>query len=201
MAHVDRVLGAGQSLFPASTGPGGVDSGGEPAVPSPPGGSPLSTGADEAGEEYRRRWRGVTVLDAQTKGTEGEGSAEGQHGRTEATGVRETARAQAAAMAPTTRSPGGVKLLVSSMDERLAAMQREMETTKAQNRLLATRLRQVAAAHRAAAGSAPMGMGGRGGGWLRRPRGDAFARRAQRNGRRAQWNGQRPIWPPTSPRA
>ena len=68
-----------------------------------------------------------------------------------------SARSQAAAIAPATGSPAGVRLLVGSMDERLAAMQREIDTTKAQNRLLATRLRQVAAAYRTTASRTPMG--------------------------------------------
>jgi hypothetical protein len=52
------------------------------------------------------------------------------------------------------------------MDERLAAMQRQLETTTAQNQLLATRLRQVAQAYRGLgssgmAGGAPLaGLGG-----------------------------------------
>jgi cell wall-associated NlpC family hydrolase len=49
--------------------------------------------------------------------------------------------------------------MVSTMDERLAAMQQQIDTTKAQNKLLATRLRQVAQAYRA---STAMGGGGRG---------------------------------------
>ena len=46
--------------------------------------------------------------------------------------------------------------MVSTMDERLAAMQRQLDTTTAQNQVLATRLRQVAEAYR--------GMGALGGG-------------------------------------
>jgi Transglycosylase SLT domain len=38
--------------------------------------------------------------------------------------------------------------MVSTMDERLAAMQRQLDTTNAQNQLLATRLRQLAEAYR-----------------------------------------------------
>ena len=165
VAQVDRVLAAGQGLFPASTGPGSVG-GGEPVVPPPPPRSGLNVGAAGAGEDYRQSWRGVSGLDAQTNGGAADGKAENERGRAGATGVRQTAQSQAAAIAPATGSPAGVKLLVSSMDERLAAMQREIETTKAQNRLLATRLRQLAAVYRTAA--APMGgmgamMGGRGG--------------------------------------
>ncbi|MDV3133299.1 hypothetical protein [Mycobacterium sp. 29Ha] len=158
VAQVDRVLAAGQGLFPASTGPGSVGGGGEPAVPPAPPRSGLNVGAAGAGEDYRANWRGVTALDAQTNGGAADGRAENERGQAGATGVRQTAQSQAAAIAPATGSPAGVKLLVSSMDERLAAMQREIETTKAQNRLLATRLRQIAAAYRSAA---PMtGMGG-----------------------------------------
>ena len=165
VAQVDRVLAAGQGLFPASTGPGSVG-GGEPGLPPPPPKSGLNVGVSGAGEDYRQSWRGVAALDVQTNGGAADGKAENERGQAGATGVRQTAQSQAAAIAPATGSPAGVKLLVSSMDERLAAMQREIDTTKAQNRLLATRLRQIAAAYRTAA--SPMSgmgamMGGRGG--------------------------------------
>ena len=135
-------------------------------MPPAPSRSGLNVGVSGAGEDYRQSWRGVSALDAQTNGGAADGKAENERGRAGATGVRQTAQSQAAAIAPATGSPAGVKLLVSSMDERLAAMQREIDTTKAQNRLLATRLRQIAAAYRSAA--SPMGgmggmMGGRGG--------------------------------------
>ena len=156
VAQVDRVLAAGQGLFPASTGPGSVG-GGEPGLPPPPPKSGLNVGVTGAGEDYRQSWRGVAALDVQTNGGAADGKAENERGQAGATGVRQTAQSQAAAIAPATGSPAGVKLLVSSMDERLAAMQREIDTTKAQNRLLATRLRQIAAAYRTAAATAPMG--------------------------------------------
>jgi len=153
---VDRVLAAGQGLFPASTGPGSVG-GGEPGLPPPPPKSGLNVGVSGAERDYRQGWRGVAALDVQTNGGAADGRAENERGQAGATGVRQAARSQAAAIAPATGSPAGVKLLVSSMDERLAAMQREIDTTKAQNRLLATRLRQIAAAYRTAAATAPMG--------------------------------------------
>jgi len=176
VAQVDRVLAAGQGLFPASTGPGSVG-GGEPGLPPPPPKSGLNVGVSGAGEDYRQSWRGVAALDVQTNGGAADGKAENERGQAGATGVRQTAQSQAAAIAPATGSPAGVKLLVSSMDERLAAMQREIDTAKAQNRLLATRLRQIAAAYRTAAspmggmgammgwrGGAPAALGGFGGG-------------------------------------
>jgi hypothetical protein len=50
------------------------------------------------------------------------------------------------------------------MEERLAAMQRQIDATAAQNRLLALRLRQVAAAYRVAAALGGAGLGGVSGG-------------------------------------
>ena len=154
VAQVDRVLGAGQGLFPASTGTAGVGAGGEPSPPAPPARSGLNVGATGAGEQYRGNWSTVSGLDAQTNGAAADGKAENERGRSAATGVRESARTQAAAIAPATGSPAGLKLLVSTMDERLAAMEREIATTKAQNRLLATRLRQLAMSYRMAIGAA-----------------------------------------------
>ncbi|WP_273735426.1 C40 family peptidase [Mycolicibacterium septicum] len=95
-------------------------------------------------------------LDEQTNNSANQGKTTGESGRAGATGVRTSAAAAAAAIAPSTGTPEGVKALVSSMDNRLADMQRQIATTKAQNQLLATRLRQVVMAYRAAASPAAM---------------------------------------------
>ena len=173
IAQVDRVLAAAQGVFPAAGGPGSVLTQG-PGVPAAPADSALGAGASAAGDGYKRTWGTVSGLDAQTNGTSSAGTAEGQNGRTGATGVRQSAASTAAAIAPATGSPAGVKTLVTSMDDRLAAMQRQLDTTKAQNQLLANRLRQVAMAYRSAAQSSPAsmfkgmgsGMGGGGGGGM-----------------------------------
>jgi hypothetical protein len=70
--------------------------------------------------------------------------------------VRKTARSHAATIASATGSPAGVKLMVPMMDERLAVMQRQIVTAKAQNRLLATRMRQLAMSYRMAGGANPV---------------------------------------------
>ncbi len=106
-------------------------------------------------------------LDGQADETGGQGQWDASDGHTAATAVRGAARSQAAAIAPATRSPGGVQLLVSAMDDKLAAMQRQLDTTQTQNRLLALRLRQVAAALRMsgpAIGGTPLSLGGAGAG-------------------------------------
>jgi hypothetical protein len=174
VAQVDRVLAAGQGLFPASgPGPGGVDAGGPDVPAPPPQRSQLTTGVRAAGDGYRRTWDAAAGFDDQTNTAAGQGSGEGRAGWTAATGVRQSAASAAVAIAPATGTPAGVKALVSSMDERLAAMQRQIESTKAQNQLLAARLRHIAMAYRAAAaaptampGGMPMTGGGSGAGML-----------------------------------
>ncbi|SBS78316.1 NLP/P60 protein [uncultured Mycobacterium sp.] len=168
IAQVDRVLASAQGVFPAAGGPGSVGSQG-PGVPAAPADSALSTGAGNAGDGYKRTWGTVTGLDAQTNGTSAAGAAEGQNGRAGATGVRQSAASAAAAIAPAAGSPAGVKTLVTNMDDRLAAMQRQLDTTKAQNQLLATRMRQMAMAYRQAGQASQAGVfrgmgGGMGGG-------------------------------------
>jgi SLT domain-containing protein len=126
----------------------------------------LGAGAGVAGGVYERARAGVVGLDGESGQSAGEGGAVGARGRAGSGVVRDQARVQAAAVAPMSNSAAGMRLLVSTMDERLAAMQRQLETTTAQNQLLATRLRQVAQAYRGLgssgmAGGAPLaGLGG-----------------------------------------
>ena len=136
-------------------------------MPAPPaGGSGLGAGAGVAGGVYERSQADVVGLDAESGQAAAAGGAVGARGRAGSGVVRDQARAQAAAMAPMSNSAAGMRLLVSTMDERLAAMQRQLETTTAQNQLLATRLRQVAMAYRGLgssgmAGGMPLaGLGG-----------------------------------------
>jgi cell wall-associated NlpC family hydrolase len=158
VAQVDRVLGSGQAVYAAPAGPAGV-AGDEPTVPPAPVKSGLNLAVTGAADRYGELWRGITALDAENNGTAGAGSAERRRGSATTTGVRDSARSQAAAIAPAAGSPAGVRLLVSSMDERLAAVQRQLDTTKAQNHLLATRLRQLATAYRMTAATSPWSRG------------------------------------------
>jgi len=113
---------------------------------APPGASGMSFGAGGAAQDYRGSWAQVAGLDDDVNGAAGAGDATGQNGRAGASGVRQTAQSAAAAIAPATGSPAGVKVLVSTMDERLADMQRQIDTTKAQNKLLAGRIDSVSTA-------------------------------------------------------
>jgi hypothetical protein len=117
----------------------------------------MSVGSGGAALDYRGSWAQVTGLDDDANATAGAGDATGQNGRSGAAGVRQSAQSAAAAIAPATGSPAGVKVLVSSMDERMADMQRQIDTTKAQNKLLAGRLRQMVMAYRAMGAGLPGG--------------------------------------------
>jgi hypothetical protein len=101
----------------------------------------------------------------------------GASGRAGAGVIRDGARLAGAA-GPLVSSPAGVRLIVATMDEHLAAMQRQLQATTEQNRVLAVRLRQLAMAYRgmggggmgglssllSGMGSLPLGGGGGGGG-------------------------------------
>lgn len=161
VAQVDRALSSGQNLFPPSLGPVVVATDLPPTPTAPPGVGATAGGAAAAGGEYDAQWSAVNGTDIDAAATAQTGAGAAVAGHAEATGVRSTAAAQAAAIAPATGSPAGVRALVSAMDDKLAAMQRQLFTAQAQNRLLAVRLRQLAGAY-ARMGSGPSAAGGGG---------------------------------------
>ena len=85
------------------------------------------------------------------------GGAVGAQGRAASGLILDQARAVGAATAALGRSPAGAQLIMATMDQHLAAMQRQLDQTTAQNRLLALRLRELAAGYR---GIGLAGMGG-----------------------------------------
>jgi hypothetical protein len=151
VTRVDRLLTRAHGLFPAGGGDaGGVfAAGGGGSVPArPAGASGLDVGAGVARGFYQHAQSGLVGLDADSGRAAAGGGAVGQAGRAGSGVVRDQARAQAATLAPMTNSAAGMRLVVAAMDERLAAMQQQLDTTSAQNQELATRLRKAAAAYR-----------------------------------------------------
>jgi hypothetical protein len=128
--------------------------------------SATAGGVAAASGEYNAQWSAVNGADIDAAATAQSGAGEAVAGHAEATGVRSTAQAQAAAIAPATGSPAGVRALVSAMDDKLSAMQRQLGTAQAQNRLLAARMRQLAGSYARMGGgvAAPGGGGFAGGG-------------------------------------
>lgn len=151
VADVDRMLTRAHGLFPTSersvAGVFAADGGGRLVPSVPAGGSGLGSGAAGAGGAYGAERAAVTGLDAESAGGAGEAAAAGRQGAAGAGSVRDVARAQAEAIGRVAHTGPGMRLMVSAMDERLGAMQRQIEQTTAQNRVLALRLRQLAAAY------------------------------------------------------
>ena len=148
---VDRLLTRAHGLFPSAAGDGGqaFSAGGAGSVPGVPAGdSGLATGAAMAGGAYTRAQTGLAGLEAASGEAAAEASAIGAQGFSGSGVIRDQARAQAAAIAPMTNSAAGMRLMVSTMDAHVTAMQQQVSTTSAQNQGLATRLRQVAASYR-----------------------------------------------------
>ena len=163
VAGVDRLLTRGHGLFPAGGGGGGgvfAAGGGDGgvSVPEVPGGrSRLAGGVVTAGGQYSRGRAAVVGLDVESGQASGEGTAAGATGRAGAGAIRDQARVAGAAAGPLASSPAGVRLVVATMEEHLAAMQRQVQATTEQNRVLALRLRQLAMGYRGMGGG---GMGG-----------------------------------------
>ena len=179
MAGVDRLLTRGHGLFPAGGGVCGgrvfAAGGGRGWVPAAPvvGGS-LTGGVTAAGGAYQRAHVVATGLDADSGQAVDRGGAVGVQGRAASGVIRDQARAVGAATAVLGRSPADVQLIMATMDQHLSAMQRQLDQTTAQNRLLALRLRELAVAYRGigspGVGGMPLsGLGGlmSGGGGLR----------------------------------
>ena len=108
-------------------------------------GGSLTGGVDGRRRCYQRAHVVATGLDADSGQAVDLGGAVGVQGRAASGVIRDQARAVGAATAVLGRSPAGVQLIMATMDQHLAAMQRQLDQTTAQNRLLALRLRQLAA--------------------------------------------------------
>jgi cell wall-associated NlpC family hydrolase len=172
VAGVDRLLTRGHGLFPAGgAGDGGqvfaTGGGGEGSVPAAPAGgdSSLAGEAAAAGGAYQQAQAGTAGLDGDSGQAVTQGGAVGAQGRVASGLIRDQARSVGAAAAALGRSPAGAQLVMAAMDQHLAAMQRQLDQATAQNRLLALRLRELAAGYRGIglAGMGGMPLGGMGG--------------------------------------
>ena len=164
MAGVDRLLTRGHGLFPAGgAGEGGqvfAAGGGGGSVPAAPAGgdSSVTGGATAAGGAYQQAQAGAAGLDGDSGQAVEQGGAVGAQGRAASGLIRDQARAVGAATAALGRSPAGARLVMAAMDQHLEAMQRQLDQTTAQNRLLALRLRELAAGYRGIGSAGTGGM-------------------------------------------
>ncbi|ASL18148.1 NlpC/P60 family protein (plasmid) [Mycobacterium europaeum] len=117
----------------------------------------MTGGATAAGGTYQRAHVTAAGFDTNSGETVDAGGAVGVQGRAASGVIRDQARAVGAATAGLGGSPAGARLIMATMDQHLEAMQRQLDQTTAQNRLLALRLRQLAAGYR---GMGSPGVGG-----------------------------------------
>jgi hypothetical protein len=151
VASVDRLLTQAHELFPAggdagAAVPAGRSGGSVPGASA--GGSALTAGAGLAGDVYTRGQTVVAALDAGAGEAATEAAAIGAEGFSGSGVIRDQARAQAAAIAPMANSAAGMRLMVSTMDTNMAAMQQQLKTTSIHNQVSSARLRQIAAGYR-----------------------------------------------------
>lgn len=165
VAGVDRLLTRGHGLFPAGGGAAGGRvfgaGGGRGSVPvpaAPAGGGALTGGVAAAGGDYQRAHAVAAGFDTNSGEAVDQGGAVGVQGRAASGVIRDQARAVGAASAALGRSPAGAQLIMATMDQHLEAMQRQLDQTTAQNRLLALRLRELAAGYRGMGSPAMGGM-------------------------------------------
>jgi hypothetical protein len=141
---IDRLLGRGAALFPAAE-PNLELSGGEVvAAPVPTSGGGLAAGLASAGGELARARSATQQLDEDSGQAVAAAGETGVGGRRGVERLRAGARQQVAAIMPMTNSSAGMRLMVSALDDRLAAMQQHIDSVKDANVTAARQLREIA---------------------------------------------------------
>lgn len=140
---IDRLLGRGAELFPAVE-PDMALSGAEVvATPAPPSGGSLAANVGAAGGQLARARATVRRLDeqsAQVVAAAGQTGVGGRHGVEQ---LRAEARSQASAIMSMTNSAAGMRLLVSTLDQRLGELQQHIDSVKKAHVAAAVRLREL----------------------------------------------------------
>lgn len=154
-ARVDRLLTRAHELFPVRGGAEALAVSEPSTVAHQPSGlSALGGGAARADNTYERAQSAAAGLDFEASRGAAEGGEIGTQGCAASGVIRDDERRQAAALLPMAKSPAGMQLLVATMGQHVSAMQRQLEATTAENRVVAARLRQSAAGYRQIAGIA-----------------------------------------------
>lgn len=133
LRQVDLLLTAGCGLFPNGSGVPAIDGPVEPSrqVPVPPDSGGLGAALEGVAAGYRQADARISEVSEALWQAMNEAVVEAQRGRDAAMAIRGSARSRAAAIAPATEEPDGLGLLVSTMDERLAAMQGQLRVSRA----------------------------------------------------------------------
>lgn len=136
VAGVDRLLSRTHDLFPKSGAseqlPASVTGGSVPAAPLSASG--LRSGVSGVAASYQRAQVRAVGLDEQVRLAAVEAGACGQQGRVASGIIRDQARLVGAAAGPMASLPAGVRLIVATLDQHLAAMQSQLESTRVSTR-------------------------------------------------------------------
>lgn len=144
VAQVDRLLAAAASIFPDPAQrlePIEVES---PAVADiPGGGGRLSAAADEATTRYSNALTEANAVNNDIAETAAGAADAARRGSEALARIRDSARSQAAAIAPTDQPapPEALKALVETMDAKLQAAQDQIASTRGELEQAAQRLR------------------------------------------------------------
>jgi hypothetical protein len=131
VAQVDRILTAAVSLFPAEEH--GADLQRDPAPAGrdlPDGDSGLAASAGEASSRYLRHDARAVALNDALHSSVAEAITQAQQANESARAISQTAASGARAVLAEGADPHNLVLLVSQMDDRLAAMQDHIKQTR-----------------------------------------------------------------------
>lgn len=148
VAGVDRILTRAHELYPAGGEGAPLRTSGGASVPGSPGGAGgLRAGVVRAAGSYHQSRVGAAGFDEELQQSTEEGAAIGQQGRLASGVIRDQARAVAASSGSLGRTPAGAHLIMAAMDQHLATMQGQLQTTKTQYQGVSAGLRQTAAGY------------------------------------------------------
>ena len=141
---IDRLLGRAAELFPVDD-PEIEFRGGDPVpAPVPATGGGLGGSAQDAGSEFARRRALLRGLDEDSARAVAAAGEAGRAGRAAVEQLREQARRQATAIMQVGDSAAGARLLVTTLEQSLTAVQEHIATAKKANTAAAARLRDIA---------------------------------------------------------
>lgn len=140
VAEVDRLLAAAVSLFPTEHQLAELHHDPVPSVELPVGGGGMAAAAEEAAQHYRADDARAAGLSEALHDAVKQVSAQARQDSASAVAIRQTATTDAQAVASEGAAPHNLVLLVSQMDDRLRAMQEQIDRTRERFEVAAQRI-------------------------------------------------------------
>lgn len=142
--QIDRLLSAGAAMFPDKEPTAATEPAANSApVPAPQGASGLAVAAEHTDARYHGIDARIAELTESIDQAVKFAAAQALQAGIQARSIQDTAHSQAEAIGTATKNSDGVGQLVSTMDERLAAMADHIASTREQLRATAMQIRQL----------------------------------------------------------